>query len=116
MAGIDIIDTKQGYAKCSTLILNENTIITDDISIEKVAKANNLNVLKVEKECIYLDKNNYGFIGGASALIGKTVYFFGDIDSHPNSKEIIDFIKRCKLNYVSVDSNRLRDIGGIVVL
>lgn len=113
---IDIINTNQGYAKCSTLILNEDTIITDDVSIAKAADKNKLNVLKIDKDNIFLDKENCGFIGGAGAVIGKTVYFFGDIYSHKSAKEIIEFIRSYGLDCISVDSDRLRDIGGIVIL
>lgn len=111
---IEIIGVKQGYAKCSTLVLDTNCIITDDENIALSAKQENIEVLKIEKGDIFLDDKTVGFIGGASAVIGKTVYFFGDIYTHRNHKEILSLIKTKGLNYKCVYNKRLKDIGGIV--
>lgn len=113
---IEIINVKQGYAKCSTLILNDNTAITDDESIAKALLINNINVLKIEKGDIYLDNNTTGFIGGAGAKIGDTVYFFGDINTHRNADIIKGFIEKAGLKIKSVSKSKLTDIGGAVIL
>lgn len=114
--GIQIIDVNQGYAKCSTLVLNDNTIITDDESIYKVSLINNINVLKIKKGDVYLDDSTVGFIGGASAKIGDTVYFFGDINSHRNADEIKGNIYGCGLKIECAPSSKLIDIGGAIIL
>lgn len=113
---IEIINVKQGYAKCSTLILNNNTIITDDESIAKISLINNINVLKIEKGDIYLDADTVGFLGGASAKIGDTVYFFGDINTHRNADSIKRFITDAGLKIKCVSKSKLIDIGGAVIL
>lgn len=113
---INIINVNQGYTKCSILVIDDNSIITDDESIADKATHSGINVLKIEKGDIYLDDNNYGFIGGASARIGDTVYFFGDIDTHRNADKIKSFVNKFNLNIISTDSHQLIDIGGIVVL
>ncbi len=111
---IKVLNVNQGYTKCSTLIINENTIITDDESIEKVSLINNINVLKISKGDILLDSETVGFIGGASTVIDETVYFFGDITSHRDGIKIIEFLALHNLNYKCVIPGRLVDIGGIV--
>ena len=111
---IKVLNVNQGYTKCSTLILNENAIITDDESIEKVSLINNINVLKISKGDIFLDSETVGFIGGASAVIDDIVYFFGDITSHRDGVKIIEFLSLYNLNYKCVIPGRLLDIGGIV--
>lgn len=113
---IEIINTKQGYTKCSTLILNENSIITDDISIYNSATKAKINALLIEKDNIYLDGKTQGFIGGASFKAGETVYFFGDINTHKNADKIIDFITNNNLNIECINSDTLKDIGGIIEL
>lgn len=111
---IKILNVNQGYTKCSTLVLNENTIITDDESIARVSLINNINVLKIRKGNIYLDDKTVGFIGGASAVINDTVYFFGDITSHCDFDRISEFLLLNKMGYKCVFPDRLVDIGGIV--
>ncbi len=113
---IIILNVKQGYAKCSTLVIDENSLITDDESIQKASKKAGLNVLLIEKGDIYLDDNNYGFIGGASCKIGDTVYFFGDINTHRNSEAIKNFILNKNLKIRCITKEQLTDIGGIIIL
>ena len=113
---IEIINVKQGYTKCSTLVVDNNSIITDDESIHKTASKSGIESLLIEKGDIYLDEKNYGFIGGASAKIGKTIYFFGDINAHRNADKIKKFIHKKNLTIECVTSDSLKDIGGIIAL
>ena len=115
-SGINLINVKQGYACCSTLVVSDNAIITDDVSIAKAAKLNDIEVLKIDKDNIILDEKNIGFIGGGSAKIGDSVYFFGDINQHRNSEDIIKFITEHKLNIVNVSDRQIVDIGGLVII
>lgn len=113
---IKIVNTKQGYSRCSALPLNSGAIITSDPSIYKSATSIGLKTLLISSGNIYLDEKNYGFIGGASGVIGDTVLFFGDIKTHPDYKAIIDFIKCEGMECHSLCDGILRDIGGFVAI
>ncbi len=113
---IKIVNVNQGYAKCSMLVLNDKAIITSDPSIYKVAKNLNLDVLLIREGYIHLDENNYGFIGGASGVIGDNVLFFGNLETHPDANNIKMFLKKHRMNYISVCEGILKDIGGFVLL
>ena len=114
----EYISIKQGYAKCSTLILNKKAIITADDSIEKAAKELNIEVLKISNGAnqIKLDGYDYGFIGGASAVYEKTVFFFGDISLHKDGNEISNFCKKHGFSIISLSQYQLEDIGGAFIL
>ncbi len=114
--GIEIINVNQGYAKCSTLVINDNAIITADKSILKKAVENGIKALLIRPGFIELNGADYGFIGGCSGVIGDTVVFFGDINTHPDSKIILDFIQKQRFNAVSLLNGPLKDIGGFVQL
>ncbi|MBE6794389.1 MAG: hypothetical protein E7532_05545 [Ruminococcaceae bacterium] len=114
--GINIIDTKQGYANCSTLTVDDNSIITDDKSIARVAIKHGIDVLEIEKGDIYLDGKAEGFIGGASAKIGDCIYFFGDINTHRNKDEIISFINSKSTKFINISNSNLVDLGGLVII
>ena len=114
--GIEIINVKQGYTKCSTLKIDEYSIITDDENIYRTALKAGLDTLLIEKGDIYLDENNYGFIGGASATIGDSIYFFGDINKHRNADKIKEFIEKKNKTIECVNCDFLMDIGGIITL
>ena len=109
------INVKQGYCKCSTLVVNENAIITDDASIHRSALENGIDSLLISKGDIHLDGHSYGFIGGASGKISAdTVVFFGDITAHRDFESINSFLFKYGCTFVCSDSFKLRDIGGIL--
>lgn len=115
--GISIVNVNQGYAKCSTLIIDDNAIITSDPSIYKAAIAENVDVLLISQGNIVLDENNYGFIGGASGVIGEKVLFFGDLDMHPDRELIKEFIEKYNKQVISlINGVKLCDIGGFVLI
>lgn len=113
---IRIINVNQGYAKCSTLVLNEDSIITADSTIYDAAVNNGINALEIRAGHIVLDGADYGFIGGCSGRVGEKVLFFGNIHLHPDAEQIIDFINEQNLDYICLSDEMIKDIGGIVSL
>lgn len=110
-----VIPTSQGYTKCSTCIVNENAIITDDESIAKSCKKLDVDVLMVEKGSICLPGFEYGFIGGTCVLIdSKTLAFFGNVEKHKQFNEIKSFTANYGVDIISLDNNPLVDIGGAI--
>ena len=108
------INVKQGYCKCSCLVINENSLITDDKSIYNIALENGIDCLLISKGDVSLPGHGYGFIGGASGKISKKeVLFFGDITKHSDYKKIADFIEKHGCKIISL-SFPLTDFGGII--
>lgn len=113
---INIINVNQGYTKCSSLIIDENSLITDDESIFKTSLINNISVLKIEKGDILIDKTTDGFIGGATLRYKNKVYVFGDIRNHRNAHEIKEFLRIRGLEIISTNQDAIIDIGGAVII
>ena len=113
---IRTVNINQGYARCSTLVINNNTVITSDLSIEKALKNDGVEVLLISSGNIVLDGYNYGFIGGAGGKIDEnTVAFFGNIQNHPDYLLIEEFCKKHNVTIkVICKDMSLTDIGGIV--
>lgn len=116
--GIKIIDIKQGYARCSTAIVSNNAIITDDESIYKACKGiNDIDVLKINKGSIRLKGCDYGFIGGCCFKSDVNILtFFGDIKTHSDYYEIKDFCRNYGVELLSLDNSPLIDLGGVVII
>ncbi|MCL2097040.1 MAG: hypothetical protein FWH10_09085 [Oscillospiraceae bacterium] len=115
--GKNIIDVNQGYAKCSVCIVNENSIITSDISICKKALQNNIEVLLIDKGHINLEGYDYGFIGGCSGLITKNkLAFTGNIELHPDYENIKNFCGSREVEAVSLSNEKLYDYGSMFAL
>jgi len=112
--GKNIIGVKQGYAKCSVCIVDENAIITSDISIYYKSLQNKIDVLLIEKGHIDLDGYNYGFIGGCSGLISQDIMAFtGNIELHPNYCDIKNFCEGRGVEVVSLSHKKLYDYGSL---
>lgn len=115
--GFQIIDTKQGYSRCSVCILNENAIITDDPSIYRATQNFFNDTLFISKGSIVLKGAGYGFIGGCTGKLGKSkIAFNGRIESHADHNNIIDILEKNNLSAIELTDKRLEDIGGIMPL
>ena len=108
-----LIDVRQGYTKCSTVIVDENSIITYDKGIAKPCEAAGMNVLLVEPGFVKLRGADTGFIGGASGRVDDEIVFNGDLSAHPNFREITAFIEAHGLGCKWFKSYELEDIGSI---
>ncbi len=109
-----LIHTNQGYCKCSVLVVDEHSVITDDESIAKSVLKNGLDCLLVSKGDVFLDGHAYGFIGGASGKISRNeIIFFGDITRHRDYNRINKFLSERGIKIISFNFP-LTDFGGII--
>lgn len=115
--GYEIINVRQGYTKCSCAVAGENAVITADRGIFNSLKETNIDVLMIRQGRVKLEGAEYGFIGGASGYDKdrKTLYFCGDLSTHPDHRIIRQFCKKHGTEIVSLTRGYLIDIGGIIL-
>ena len=110
--GFEIIDCRQGYAKCSVCVVTEGAIITADRGVEDAARGVGLDVLLIEPGYIALDGFNCGFIGGSSFKISHSkLAFTGTLDAHPNKNDILHFLIVHEVETVYLTERPIFDIG-----
>ena len=114
--GYEIIHTTQGYPACTVLALTEEHAITADKGMAKVLAEQGINVTLIREGHISLPPHEYGFIGGASGVTDGSVYFFGNLRSHPDAEIIENAINAAGLSAVSLSDEPLRDLGGMIFL
>ena len=114
--GIKTISVKQGYPACTVLKISENAAITADRGMANVLKNEGISVLEIENGDVSLPPYEYGFIGGAGGVSEDTIYFFGDIHTHRDSKRIIEFIAENGKRVRSLSDEPLVDLGGMIFL
>lgn len=113
--GVKIINVKQGYTKCNMCIVNENAVITSDMSVARVLDNYGFDVLLISQGNIKLTDFPYGFIGGATGLIAPNkLAFAGNLYRHPECGGIIDFCAKHNVQAVSLADCELTDIGSII--
>ena len=118
--GLKVIGVRQGYARCSAAVVcgtpGDEAIITSDNGIAKAAKAYGIEVLKIKSGGIKLEGFEYGFIGGATVTIPDELLFFGNPESHPSGKEIVEFCRKYGIKVTALTDGYLTDFGsGICV-
>ncbi len=112
-----IIDVKQGYTKCSIVVVDDNSIITEDRGIAKICNENGLDVLLLKEKISLLDGYNCGFIGGCTGkLSGGKIVFNGNIYIHPEYDKIKLFCNSRNVEVVSLCNKPLYDVGSIIEL
>lgn len=108
---------KQGYARCTTLVLNDSAAVTADDGVYQTLTRNGAEVLKIQGDGIRLDGYDKGFIGGASCVIANTVYFFGNAAVLKDYSQITGFCGKYGFSVQNICPGiPLTDIGGAVVL
>ena len=127
----NMIQVEQGYANCSTVVLDDNSCITSDIGIAKALMDNRIDTLFVTEPDIKLkrrtntifreqnqmsfeDSNMQGFIGGACVRLGDTVILFGDIKNLANGNKIMKFIEKKGLKFHYFEGLDVVDYGGVI--
>lgn len=114
--GYSLLNVPQGYTKCSCAILADGAIITSDEGIARITRAAGIDTLLICAGHIELPGYDYGFIGGASGLCGNTLYFCGDIKSHPDYEKIKEFAEKHVTEIVALSSEPLYDVGSLVFI
>lgn len=106
-------NVKQGYAKCSSVVL-ENAVITADQGIYNTARKLGVDALLICSGGVILEGYDYGFLGGASGVYGNKVYFCGDISKHKDGTEISAFCQKQGYEVISLSDAPLYDVGTIL--
>ena len=115
-SGYELINVRQGYAKCSCAVVDDNAIITADRGIYHSLREYKIDVLLIEEGRVRLEGAQYGFIGGASGYDQRnnTLYLSGNIAYYPDCERIKGFCREHQTKIVSLTDDELTDIGGIL--
>jgi hypothetical protein len=111
-----LIDVKQGYSACSTLVLNERCVVTADPSIKKAVEKHEIEVIYIDDSSIKIDGYDHGFIGGATAVVCDNICFFGDPTPFEWYKNIHSKIALLEMKEILIMSGDVYDFGGIKLL
>ncbi len=112
--GLTPVNVRQGYACCSIVPVDEDSIITADRGIARAAETAGIAVLKVEAGHVELPGYDTGFLGGTSGRVGDEIIFNGNLSAHPDHEAIRDFIESRGLRIKYFENYSLRDIGSII--
>lgn len=114
---VELIHVNQGYAKCAISVVDENSLITMDRGIAKIAEKKGFDVLVVEEKGILLPGLGNGFIGGSSGLIERNKWAVaGNFDTLSSSFEIKSFLGAKGIEIISLSAQQVVDVGSLIPL
>jgi len=115
--GLILIDVRQGYTKCNTVVVDSNSLITSDKGIyNTLSQYTDLKCILVQPGHVKLTGYSTGFIGGASGRVGDYMIFHGNLKNHPNFTDMSQFIESRGLKVFWFEEFPLTDIGSIIEL
>jgi hypothetical protein len=116
--GIEPVHVEQGYAKCSILPVDGNSVITTDVGIERAARKKGIDVLRLEcGDSIRLPGLDHGFIGGSCGMISDTVCAVnGSVDKLRGSGPMLSFLSERGKTILQLSDGYVTDIGSIIPL
>ena len=115
--GFKMIPVRQGYTKCSVCVVDENSIITQDIKISERATEAGMNVLYISKPFVRLEGFECGFIGGASFKLSKEKLAFTGVIKESSIRNTIEiFLRGRNIETVYLTEEEIFDIGSAIPL
>lgn len=112
--GMELIDVKQGYARCSSVPIDENSIITYDQGIGRTCQKLGLNVLAGSPGHVNLPGYETGFIGETAGTFDNEILLAGNVINHPDGEMIIRFIEERGKRIKYFKDFPLTDIGSVI--
>lgn len=111
------IDVRQGYAACSTALVDERSAITADSGIAGSLERQGFQVLRINPGAVRLPGYPYGFIGGCCGKLAPDLMAFtGRLDGHPDAGRIREFLSQRGVWSVELTDGELLDVGGLTAL
>ena len=110
-----VINVKQGYARCSTLV-GRDFAVSADAGILSALSALGYDTLRISAGGVKLSGYDHGFIGGASFYDEGAVFFFGDPALHRDGERIKSFLSAHGTDCIPLTGGPLTDYGGAVIM
>ena len=108
--GFELVNSKQGYAKCNLAVMSGTAVITGDEGMRTLlSRLSGVKCLMVDQSGVVLSGYRHGFIGGASGLIRGTAVFLGDPGNRAK-----EFLSEMNIEYFCAADGRLRDFGSVL--
>lgn len=108
---------KQGYSRCSTMVIGENTVITQDLKLHKKYISLGLKSYLLPPGGITLPGYDTGFIGGTCGMINRReLIFYGDIDNYIHGDILKKILKENNIGYNCPKNIEFFDRGSIITI
>lgn len=111
---LKIISVKQGFCRCSTLILNSDIFITSDKGIAQALEKQKLKVHLFSDENILLSGYKHGLLGGCLGIDeeNRRIIVSGSLDTLLEGKQLRLLFQNSAYDLLELGNTVLHDVGG----
>ena len=111
-----IINSSQGYVKCSVIDIDAKYYVTDDIYLEKIISSLGYKTLLLDKGLVSIKDYDYGFIGGASGYAHDKIFLTGVIKDEINRLNLEEFARAINKELISLTECDIFDVGTMMIM
>ncbi len=108
---------KQGYSKCSVVVIHSTAAITSDLGMAKAMRKAMIDVLTIQPGHIQLPGYHTGLIGGCCFLTAPNrLAVTGILNHHPDYQNILNFLNKYHITLDILTEYPVFDIGSAFIL
>jgi len=110
------VNVRQGFTRCSLLLLKENHYITSDEGIHKALRLLSFSGILVNAKDIVLSGQIHGFFGGTCGVYESAVFFTGSLSHYSDGEKVKLFLKHLGYKIIELSDSPLFDGGSILIV
>ncbi len=109
------LNIRQGYSKCSTLILKYDTIITTDKGIHRCVQLEGMHSHLLPAGYLELEGYDTGLIGGCGGMLDRsTILFTGDPQRYRYGEALLTILEAEAIRPLYPVGERMTDLGSLI--
>ena len=111
-----IINSSQGYVKCSVIDIGGNYFVTDDKYLHEIIKNLGYKSMLLDKGLVKIKDYDYGFIGGASGYARDKIFLTGHIKDEANRDRLEEFAREINKELIYLTEYDIFDVGTLMIM
>lgn len=111
-----IINSSQGYVKCSVIDVGSEYFASDDTYLYEIIKSLGIKCILLDKGFVKIKDYDYGFIGGASGYARDKIFLTGKIINEANRIRLEEFSREINKELIYLTEYDIFDIGTLMIM
>lgn len=111
-----IINSSQGYVKCSVIDIGSEYFVTDDKYLQKIINGLGHKSILLDKGFVKIKDYDYGFIGGASGYARDKIFLTGLIKDEANRCRLEEFAREINKELIYLTEYDIFDVGTLMIM
>lgn len=111
-----IINSSQGYVKCSVIDIGGKYFVSDDKYLHEIIKSLGYKSNLLDKGLVNIKGYDYGFIGGSSGYAHDKIFLTGLIKDEANRRGLEEFAREINKELIYLTEYDIFDVGTLMIM